>query len=117
MNVAEPRPLSQPERTESRLGDPASASLSKRDYVGIVMRAARQASRDHVTSVAAALAYYAFLAIPSGYWARRSMPRQSDVVSSAREGARSRSSGRLPTPSTAADRVKSRSVVAAYRRL
>ncbi len=35
-------------------------------YFAILKRAAKQASADHITSLAAALAYYAFLAIPSG---------------------------------------------------
>ena len=41
------------------------AELSKRDYGAIVVRAFKRAKRDHVTNVAAALAYYAFLAIPA----------------------------------------------------
>src|SRR5262249_5561179 len=39
--------------------------LSKRDYFAVVKRAAKKFNRDHMTSMAAALAYYAFLAIPS----------------------------------------------------
>jgi membrane protein len=35
-------------------------------YFAILKRAGQQASADHITSLAAALAYYAFLAIPSG---------------------------------------------------
>jgi membrane protein len=35
-------------------------------YFAILKRAGKQASADHVTSLAAALAYYAFLSIPSG---------------------------------------------------
>jgi membrane protein len=34
-------------------------------YLAILKRAAKQASADHITSLAAALAYYAFLAIPA----------------------------------------------------
>jgi membrane protein len=37
----------------------------KRGYVGVLRRAAKNASADHVTSLAAALAYYAFLSIPA----------------------------------------------------
>jgi membrane protein len=36
-----------------------------RDYFGILRRAAREALNDRITNLAAALAYYAFLAIPS----------------------------------------------------
>jgi membrane protein len=45
--------------------EPTPLGLSKRDYLAILRRAVEQAQRDHVTNVAAALAYYAFLAIPS----------------------------------------------------
>src|SRR5919204_6834503 len=58
-------PEPQPERQEPRLAEPAPTDLSKRDYVAIVRRAAKEASNDHITNIAAALAYYAFLAIPS----------------------------------------------------
>jgi len=39
--------------------------LSKRDYVRIVRRAVSRFQRDHMMNIAAALAYYSFLAIPS----------------------------------------------------
>jgi membrane protein len=58
-------PAPQPEPDEPRLEDPGPGDLSKRDYVAILKRAAKQASADHITSLAAALAYYAFLAIPA----------------------------------------------------
>jgi membrane protein len=51
-----PEPL--PEREEPK-------KLSRRDYVAIVRRAIKEFNDDHMTSVAAALAYYAFLSIPS----------------------------------------------------
>jgi membrane protein len=41
------------------------ASLSARDYVAIVVRAVKETLADHLTNFAAALAYYAFLAVPS----------------------------------------------------
>jgi membrane protein len=41
------------------------ADLSFRDYVGVVYRGIRSALRDNVTNLAAAVAYYGFLAIPS----------------------------------------------------
>jgi membrane protein len=58
-------PEPQPERDEPTLEDPGLADLSRRDYVAIVKRAAKEANADHITNLAAALAYYAFLAIPS----------------------------------------------------
>jgi membrane protein len=58
-----PEPL--PETEEKRLADPGPTELSKRDYVAIVRRAFKKFNADHMTNIAAALAYYAFLAIPS----------------------------------------------------
>jgi membrane protein len=58
-----PRP--QPEHEEPRLADPTPSELSKRDYGAILLRAARESMADHITNLAAALAYYAFLAIPA----------------------------------------------------
>jgi membrane protein len=55
----------QPEREEPRLEEPTPTHLSKRDYVAILRRAAKESVNDHITNLAAALAYYAFLAIPS----------------------------------------------------
>jgi membrane protein len=55
----------QPEQAEPRLPEPGPTDLSKRDYLAIVRRALRRFSHDHMTNIAAALAYYAFLAIPS----------------------------------------------------
>jgi membrane protein len=61
----EQAPQPQPEREEPKLDDPTPTKLSKRDYVAIVKRAAKEVGDDNLTSIAAALAYYAFLAIPS----------------------------------------------------
>ena len=58
-----PRP--QPEHDEPQVADPTPTSLSARDYLAIVKRAARETLDDNLPSIAAALAYYAFLAIPS----------------------------------------------------
>src|SRR5919199_857366 len=58
-------PLPQPEHEEPRQADPTPTSLSKRDYVAIVKRAGKESLNDNITNLAAALAYYAFLAIPS----------------------------------------------------
>jgi membrane protein len=55
----------QPERDEPKLADPSPRDLSKRDYLAILVRAGKESINDHVTNLAAALAYYAFLAIPS----------------------------------------------------
>jgi membrane protein len=61
----EDAPQPQPEHDERRLRDPEPTDLSKRDYLAILKRALKEANRDHITNLAAALAYYAFLAIPS----------------------------------------------------
>ena len=58
-------PTPQPEKEEPRLRDPGLGSLSARDYRAVFIRAVKEALDDHVTNLAAALAYYAFLAIPS----------------------------------------------------
>src|ERR687892_127604 len=58
-------PEPQQEREEPRLHDPSPADLSKRNYVAILKRAVKEANEDHITNLAAALAYYAFLAIPA----------------------------------------------------
>lgn len=58
-------PEPEPELEEPRLDDPRPTDLSKRDYLAILKRAAKRANKDHVTSLAAALAYYAFLSIPA----------------------------------------------------
>jgi membrane protein len=58
-------PVPRPERDEATLADPMPLSLTKRDYLAVVRRAVKRSMDDHITNVAAALAYYAFLAIPS----------------------------------------------------
>ena len=58
-------PPPQPEHDARRPVEATPLTLSKRDYLGIVRRAAKRSLDDHITNVAAALAYYAFLAIPS----------------------------------------------------
>jgi membrane protein len=60
-----PDPSPQPERQEPRLRDPGLTDLSRRDYVAIVKRAGKESLNDQITDLAAALAYYSFLAIPS----------------------------------------------------
>jgi membrane protein len=63
--IPDEAPEPQPEPQEQRLQDPGLTDLSKRDYVALVKRAAKESLNDHITNLAAALAYYAFLAIPS----------------------------------------------------
>jgi membrane protein len=55
----------QPERHEPSLRDPGVGDLSNRDYSAILKRTVKSALADGVTDLAAALAYYSFLAIPS----------------------------------------------------
>src|SRR5215211_5330578 len=55
----------QPEQKEPELADPTPSDLSKRDWLAIFTRAGKQSMDDHVTNLAASLAYYAFLAIPA----------------------------------------------------
>ena len=58
-------PTPQPERHEPELRDPGLTDLSTRDYKAIVVRAGKQALAHGITDLAAALAYYSFLAIPA----------------------------------------------------
>ncbi len=58
-------PQPQPEHDEPRRKDPGLTDLSARDHLAILRRAVKEAGADHITNLAAALAYYAFLAIPS----------------------------------------------------
>jgi membrane protein len=58
-------PTPQPEQHEPELRDPGLTDLSRRDYKAIVVRAGKEALDDQITDLAAALAYYSFLAIPS----------------------------------------------------
>jgi membrane protein len=63
--VPEEAPTPQPERREPKLQDPGLTELSKRDWKAIVIRAGNEALDDQITDIAAALAYYAFMAIPA----------------------------------------------------
>src|SRR5262249_2874105 len=58
-------PQPQPEHDEPRLRDPGPTQLTKRDYLAIGKRAGKKTLDDNLPALAAALAYYAFLAIPS----------------------------------------------------
>ena len=58
-----PRP--QPEQEEPRLAEPTPTDLTMRDWLAVLVRAGKGALSDHITNLAAALAYYAFLAIPA----------------------------------------------------
>jgi membrane protein len=63
--VPEGAPTPQPERREPKIQDPGLTELSRRDYKAIVIRAGKESLDDQITDVAAALAYYAFMAIPA----------------------------------------------------
>src|SRR5437016_7802923 len=58
-------PEPQPEHEEPKVAEAGPRDLSKRDYLAILGRAVKKFNQDHMTNIAAALAYYAFLAIPS----------------------------------------------------
>jgi membrane protein len=58
-------PTPQPELREPRLHDPGLSDLSKRDYLAVMVRGVKSALADNVTNLASAVAYNAFLAIPS----------------------------------------------------
>jgi membrane protein len=58
-------PTPQPERAEPKVADPGLTDLSERDFKAIVARAGKSALEHQITDLAAALAYYSFLAIPS----------------------------------------------------
>jgi membrane protein len=58
-------PGPQPERHESRQEDPTLGTLSKADYKAILLRGMKETMADSCTNIAAALAYYGFLAIPA----------------------------------------------------
>jgi membrane protein len=55
----------QPEHEEPQLADPRLRDLTFSDWKAILLRAVKQANADAITDIAAALAYYAFLAIPA----------------------------------------------------
>jgi membrane protein len=55
----------QPERQEPRLADPKLSDLTWSDWKALSLRAVKEAKNDTVTDIAAALSYYAFLAIPA----------------------------------------------------
>src|SRR5207302_5720062 len=63
--IPDEAPLPQPEHTEERLTEPGPTDLSKRDYLAILRRSFSEFRSDQMPNIAAALAYYAFLAIPS----------------------------------------------------
>jgi membrane protein len=62
---AEDWPAPLPELAERRLREPGLRDLSRRDYLAVLKRAAKEAKDDEITDAAAALAYYAFLALPA----------------------------------------------------
>jgi membrane protein len=58
-------PAPQPERHEPRVEDPGLRDLSLRDYGAIIVRALKKAQHNQITHLAQAVAFNAFLAIPS----------------------------------------------------
>jgi membrane protein len=62
---ADEAPEPEPEHDEPRLADPGPTELSKRGYFAIFKRSFKRFKADHMTNIAAALAYYGFLAIPA----------------------------------------------------
>jgi membrane protein len=64
-NEEKDAPTPQPERREPQVPDPGLTDLSFRDYKAIVIRAGKQALGHGITDLAAALAYYSFLAMPA----------------------------------------------------
>src|SRR5829696_453273 len=65
VNVEGKTPTPQPEPHEPELRDPGLRDHSNRDYKAILVRAGKEGLDDQITDLAAALAYYSFLAIPS----------------------------------------------------
>lgn len=66
MSVGERGKDPQPEpHDEPTLKETSPVELALSDYRAIVVRAAKEALDDHITNLAAAIAYYSFLAIPS----------------------------------------------------
>jgi membrane protein len=58
-------PTPQPEHAEPKVANPGLSDLSGPDFKAIVVRAGKSALKHQITDLAAALAYYSFLAIPS----------------------------------------------------
>src|SRR5439155_27176033 len=58
-------PSRQPERHEPRVDDPRSVDLSLFDRGAILVRALKRSRRNHISHLAQAVAFNAFLAIPS----------------------------------------------------
>ena len=58
-------PVPQPERSEPKLRDPGLGDLSRKDWIAIFKRAAKESLDDNLPMIASALAYSSFFAIPS----------------------------------------------------
>ncbi len=65
VETEEAAPEPQPEREGPPVAEPGPRDLTLRDYFSVVRRAVKKFNADHMTNIAAALAYYAFLAIPA----------------------------------------------------
>jgi membrane protein len=64
-SVPDGAPTPQPERAEPEVRDPRLRDLTRRDVKAVLIRSGKEAMDDAITDHAAALAYYAFLAIPA----------------------------------------------------
>jgi membrane protein len=58
-------PTPQPEREEPKVQDPTLKTFSFRDYMAIIVRAAKKAQKNQISHLAQAVAYNTFLSIPS----------------------------------------------------
>jgi membrane protein len=64
-SVPDGAPTPQPERAEPEVRDPRLRDLTGRDVKAVLIRSGKEAMDDAITDHAAALAYYAFLAVPA----------------------------------------------------
>lgn len=64
-SLAPKGPQPQPEHAEPVLPDPGLRDLTRRDWAAVVRRAGRRTLDDAIPDAAAAIAYYAFTALPS----------------------------------------------------
>ena len=81
-----------PEKDESKLRDPGLTDLSGKDWLAAAARAGKKLFTEHITDTAAALAYYAFLAIPAamltavGLFSLFASPRAVETLMTRLEG-------------------------------
>src|SRR5918997_844711 len=65
VDLEDEAPQPQPERHEAKEGDPDLGDLTRADVVAIAKRTVKESLDDGITDLAAALAYYSFLALPA----------------------------------------------------